>query len=77
MECVLESRRFLLRILKIRRRPLSRIVLLSKIDVSVVYLNLLYFKWLRVILLPKYVLGLLRGAIRRSFLICIAGSRSR
>ena len=50
LKCVLESRRFLLRFLEVRRCPLARVVLFGEIDVPVVNLDLLYFKWLRLIL---------------------------
>ena len=77
LERVFESRRFLLRLLEVRRRPLPRVVLFGEIDVPVVDLDLLYFKWLRFIRsLPEDILGLLRGAIRRPFLVGIDGSRS-
>jgi len=76
LERVSESRGFLLRLLEVRRRPLPRVVLFGQIDVPVVDLNLLYFKWLKIILLllPEEILAL-RGAIRWPILLRITGSR--
>lgn len=69
LKCVFESLRFLLLLLflKVWRRSLSRIILLSQVNIAVLDLNLLYFKGLQIIILfllsTEGILGLLRGAI--------------